>query len=352
MLLSRCSVPIESVRVDEQCSAVQNVHKDRNLDLVGWYTVVPSSGPSPVVLDIHEQILGKYNESALLLGFHQDEVLSHSVGGKLPLTIYESYWEVDDARTAAAADDEDESMADGEPRLRLKFREVPYSVETDETEMISMNYIAGGGGSATATSTVATTITTSTTTEDRPSRSVESNGKGKRRLVEPEDEETCDYSEYNGSVPLSRAEDEMIAALTTKANAVKMLQSRIQLLTAYLERLPPSFQVEGSITAEEVQDAGEIVPSLVVLRRIQALVSRLSLATPSDKVAYEKEMLREQNDVNLVGLLDGIMQSINEARIVGKKFHVVESVKKAIRHAEFTPVASSLGAPAVGASRI
>ncbi|KAH7017659.1 hypothetical protein EDB80DRAFT_293406 [Ilyonectria destructans] len=293
------------------------VHKDRQLDFVGWYTLLPSSGPTSTILPVHNQVLETWNESAVLLGFHPEQVLDHSVGGRLPLTIFESNYEVDDAKTEN--DGEDKKMDDGEAPLKLKFRELPYSVETDETEMISMNYVAGAGGNAAAVATK----------DDKPARSVESNGKGKRRLVESQDEERKDPSQED-EVPLTIEEDEMIAALTAKANAIKMLHSRIRLLTTYLERLPPSY-VNGEKTASESMDTDYTAPSQTVLRQIQALVSRLDLVIPSDETSFKKEMLHETNDVNLVGLLNGIMQSVNQARDVGKKFNVVESAKASNR---------------------
>ena len=251
------------------------VHKDRNLDFVGWYTLLPPFGPTPTILPIHSQILQGWNESALLLGFHPEEVMQHSVGGKLPLTIYESNYEVDDG------DGEDKKMDEG--TLRLRFREIPYSVETDETEMISMNYVAGSSGAAV------------------PARSVESTGKGKRRLVEADGESTDD-------VDLSREEEELVAALTAKANAIKMLHSRIRLLITYLEGL------------EE-----KTTPSFPILRQIQALVSRLDLVIPSDAEAFKKEVQQETNDVHLIELLNGVMQSVTQAREVGRKVHIVET---------------------------
>lgn len=288
------------------------MHKDRHLDLVGWYTLLPTTGPSSNILPIHNQILEGWNESAILLGFHPEEVLEHSVGGKLPLTIYESNYEVDDPK--ADQDGEDKKMDDGEATLKLKFRELPYSVETDETEMISMNYVAGAGGSAAA----------ATTKEEKPARSVESNGKGKRRLIES-DEDKRDAMTGDDTA-LTGEEDEMISALTAKANAIKMLHSRIRLLTAYLERLPPSF-VDGGKTDPETMETDHTIPSLTVLRQVQALVSRLDLVIPSNEAAFEKEMLHETNDVHLVELLNGIMQSVKEAREVGKKFSIVEVAK-------------------------
>ncbi|EGR51782.1 uncharacterized protein TRIREDRAFT_55180 [Trichoderma reesei QM6a] len=310
-----------SARLEQMCL----VHKDRKLDFVGWYTLLSSSGPSPTILPIHNQILENWNESAVLLGFHPQEVLQHSVGGKLPLTIYESNYEVDDVR--GENDGEDKKMDDGESTLKLKFREVPYSVETDETEMISMNYVASGGGNATASAPAPTTK------EERTARSIESNGKGKRRLVESEVEDNKKDAAVDEASALSREEEEMLASLTAKANAIKMLHSRIQLITTYLQRLPPSF-VNG-----DAQDGGEsmdtdsnnTVPSLNILRQIQALVSRLDLVIPSDREAFEREVQSETNNVHLLGLLNSIMQGVVQAKDVGRKFHAIEASKTAAR---------------------
>ncbi|KAL7820983.1 hypothetical protein V8C26DRAFT_348379 [Trichoderma gracile] len=308
-----------SARLEQMCL----VHKDRKLDFVGWYTLLSSSGPSPTILPIHNQILENWNESAVLLGFHPQEVLQHSVGGKLPLTVYESNYEVDDAK--GENDGEDKKMDDGESTLKLKFREVPYSVETDETEMISMNYVASGGGNATASAAAATTK------EERTARSIESNGKGKRRLVESEVDDKKDAAVDEASA-LTREEEEMLASLTAKANAIKMLHSRIQLITTYLQRLPPSFVNGEAQDAESMDtDSNNTVPSLNILRQIQALVSRLDLVIPSDREAFEKEVKSETNNVHLLGLLNSIMQGVVQAKDVGRKFHAIEASKTAAR---------------------
>lgn len=317
------------------------VHRDRQLDLVGWYTLLPSSGPTPTIIPIHSQILANFNESAVLLGFHPAEVLDHSVGGKLPLTIYESNLEVDDPSRAAANnnDGEDKNMDDGDQVApKLKFRELPYSVETDETEMISMNYIAGAGGNASAVS--GPHVTAAVKEDNKPAAlSVESNGKGKRRLVESEDDTKDSPSaaaaaddDEDEDVPLTIEEDETIAALTTKANAIKMLHSRIRLLTAYLERLPPSYLVPEKPNSDELMDDTDYTtPSQTILRQLQALVSRLDLVIPSDQESFGAELLREANDVNLLSLLNDIMQSTNQAREVGKKYNIIENAKFVFR---------------------
>ena len=95
-------------------------------------------------MPIHEQIL-KLNETAVLLAFHPSSVLEGaSVGGKLPLTIYESLYETGEAGDRSMEIDGQESQLD------IRFRELPYSVETGEAEMISVDAVARAGGNATA----------------------------------------------------------------------------------------------------------------------------------------------------------------------------------------------------------
>ena len=124
----------------------KEVHQAPALELLGWFTTAPSTGPEAVHLAIHQQMLHTYNETAVVLAFHPTSVLEGApVGGKLPLTIYESVYE-------SGGENGDRSMdIDGqEAQLDLKFRELPYSVETGEAEMISVDFVAKGGGNATA----------------------------------------------------------------------------------------------------------------------------------------------------------------------------------------------------------
>ncbi len=314
-------------------ATVITVHKDRQLDFIGWYTLLPANGPTPTVLPIHNQILQGWNESAVLLGFQPQEVLHHSVGGKLPLTIYESNYEADESKIDH--DGEDKKMDDGEPPLKLKFREVPYSVETDETEMISMNYIASSGGNAAAVAAK----------DAQPSRSVESNGKGKRRLVESDDPADILQDDESG-VTLTREEEETLAALTAKANAVKMLQSRIQLLTAYLESIPTSVGSTEAVDEGSMDtDSSTMTPSLTVLREIKALTGRLGLVIPLDDESFQKEMASEKNDVDTIDLLSTLMQSISQARQVGKKFNVVDGYKNSMQRRGEYPGTPSFSLP-------
>ncbi len=121
----------------------KDVHLAPALELVGWFTTTPMTGPEGVHVPIHQQIVHTYNETAVLLAFHPSSVLEGAaVGGKLPLTIYESVYENGEGQGM--------EIDGAEAPLELKFRELPYSVETGEAEMISVDFVARGGGNATA----------------------------------------------------------------------------------------------------------------------------------------------------------------------------------------------------------
>ncbi|WYZ46286.1 hypothetical protein EsH8_IX_000511 [Colletotrichum jinshuiense] len=303
---------LDSERFGARLEQMKTVHKDRSLDLVGWYTLLAATGPTPTILPIHHQLLSEFNESALLLGFHPEEVFSHSVGGKLPMTIYESNHEVDDPR-GAEIEGEDKKMDDGESNLKLRFRELPYTVETGEAEMISMDHVARGAGNATA-------IEAPKETTKSKVQLVESGGKS--RAATTDEQDGIDTTEAQ----LSPEEEEMVAALTAKANAVKMLQGRIRLITTYLERLPPEYLPGLDQSAVSSADT-QTTPSNTILRQIQALVNRLDLVVPSDVEGFEKEMLCEENDVAIVSRLNDLMQSISGMRDLGKKFGIAEAAR-------------------------
>lgn len=301
---------------------MKDVHKVPPLDLVGWYTILPTSGPQPNHLPIHRQILQSYNESAILLGFHPSAVLESSAGGKLPLSIYESNFEAEDS---ARDNGEDKEMKDGEPQLALKFNELPYNVETGEAEMISVDFVARGGGNATAVDGTAKKSAAG------KGEQASDKGKGKTRASK---KDAQDGDAANNQSILSREDDELIASLTAKANAIKMLHSRINLIALYLQNLPPSYISNTVPEAAESSDKQYTPVSHSILRSIQALLSRLSLLIPADSAAFEHELMSEQNDVNLVSLLSTITTSIKEVRETGRKFHIVDTQKQAKNKAD------------------
>lgn len=180
---------------------VKDVHKDPALDLVGWFTVTPPSGPEADLLPIHRHILRDYNDSALLLAFHPSQLQNRSSQvGKLPLTIYESVFEGDNV---SALDTEKAMQIDGDEQIQqhanlpIRFREVPYSVETGEAEMISVDFVARGGGNAMAIEAPSKPQVSETEKEDgkkRDSTAITSSKEGSETedvtsALSPEDED-------------------------------------------------------------------------------------------------------------------------------------------------------------------
>ncbi|CCE30260.1 related to cop9 (constitutive photomorphogenic),subunit 6 [Claviceps purpurea 20.1] len=317
-------------RFKSRLDQMTTVHMDRELGLVGWYTIVTGSGPLPVHVPINRQFLETFNDSALMLLFHGSDAGIGASAGKIPATVYETIHEAED-REKGVTDGCDTRM--WEPTLQARFRQVPFNIETEETELISMNYVAEGSGNA-SSATAATG-----NREDRPFPSIESTdrgstgkGKGKRTLLEAESDEINIQSIDQGTADLTREEDEMIAALTTKANAVKMLHSRIRLLTTYLQHLPPSY-INGHTMSSTIDTIGadQTTPSHCILRQILALVNRLDLIVPTHKQEFEAELEREANNVSLTNLMSALVQSLNDARQVGKKLSAIEREKAAMR---------------------
>lgn len=311
----------------QRLDQMRTIHKSPQLDLVGWYTLLPRAGPNPSVLPIHSWLLSEHNESSLLLAFHPEEAVDQSAGSRLPLTIYESNYEVDEPKADSTG--EDKEMKDSDAPLKLKFRELPYSVESGEAEMISMDFVAQGAGNATLVKPKEPAKTGNVLQEVEGEGKGKGKGKGKQKASENEKKQQDSSTPVPDEHVLSREEEELIGSLTTKANAIKMLQARIKLLLTYLERLPPSSISGGSTpSAAEQQSDAHTTPSHTILRSIQALANRLALLVPSDTAAFQQELLSEANDVHIVSLLNDVMQSATGIRDIGKKHQVLDSAKK------------------------
>ena len=133
---------------EDRLQQYKDVHKDPPLDLTGWFALSPPTG----LLQEHakyQKQMEVYNESVLFLAFEPTAILEgKTVGGKLPLVVYESVYE-----TVTEHRDKDAMIIDGQSQsgLQARFRELPYSVETGEAEMIGVDFVAKGGGNATET---------------------------------------------------------------------------------------------------------------------------------------------------------------------------------------------------------
>ncbi|KAL9085433.1 MAG: hypothetical protein Q9165_007583 [Trypethelium subeluteriae] len=297
----------------ERLEEYREVHKAPALDLVGGFALGPATGPLPEHVPVTQQLLN-VNDPATLLLFHPSSVAENaSAGGKLPLSIYEAFYE-------RGSENEDKStqlekLGMGR-QLKLKYQELDYSMDTGEAEMIGMDFVARGAGNATAVSS---------TTQVKPA-AVADVGKGKGKAVaENTDEEDPDTL-------LSPEDEELIAQLTAKANAIKMLHQRINLIKTYLISIPPSYLSDANIPISSTALTDPRNPSQPpinhsILRSVQALVGRLSLLIPADREAFALESSQQKSDVALVELLGSMTQTLQDAREMGKKFAVVDSFR-------------------------
>ncbi|KAJ5134661.1 hypothetical protein N7476_002133 [Penicillium atrosanguineum] len=282
---------------EERVKQFKDVHKDPLLDIVGWWSTAPPSGPDAAHLPIHQQLLQDYNESAVFLAFHPSQ-LQNRQGAKLPLTVYESVLEGENAADAG----KDMQIDGEEKRMNIRFRELPCSVETGEAEMIGVDTIAKGSGTATRTEA----ITPGTAAIGSKQSGDNNNTDG----------------EQSSQAVLSQEEEELIANLNTRLNAIRTLESRISLIKSYV----------SSISATESSDSKDpFLPQLshTILRNINSLISHLSILSPHEQSAFNSEVLSQSNDVLLVSLLGQIGQNVKSMRELGRKSHIIQSARHA-----------------------
>ncbi|KAL4980176.1 signalosome subunit 6 [Aspergillus desertorum] len=271
----------------------KDVHKIPALDLIGWWSTAPPSGPTAAHLPIHRQILQTHNESAVFLAFHPSQVQGASTSqGKLPLTVYESVYEGESVTESGKA-----MQVDGEEQsLNIRFRELPYTIETGEAEMIGIDTVARTARNAAVIETSAAAAHSST----------DSNKQNERQSA------NTDH--------LSPEEEELISSLNTRLNAIRTLESQISLIKSYVSSI--------TLSSEEGQKESAVKRDHTILRDINSLLSNLSLLTPHEQSAFSAETLAQNNDVNLVALLGQLSQSVNWMREIGKRTVIVNSVRR------------------------
>jgi COP9 signalosome complex subunit 6 len=188
-----------------------------------------------------------------------------------------------------------------------------------------------------------TTAATSSTHEAGSSKDKDKDkkakGKGKAK------DQTNDGAEPESTTSVLSAEDEeLIASLTAKANAIKMLNTRLNLIRSYLKTLPPSY-----LTDPTSADAPADNTNYTLLRSINAMLSRLPLLAPPTTTVRETTATdtssqpsslasaaeKEKQDVHLSTLLATLTRSIAEAQTMGMKFNVVNREKTAKERSPF-----------------
>lgn len=230
-------------------------------------------------------------------------------------------------------------MSGGEgPQHSLRFQELPYTIETGEAEMISVDFVARGGANATAIEEPKPDSANS------PTPAKDTKGKGKAPASNKNGIQT------NGTKPnliLSAEDEDHIALLTAKSNAIRMLQQRIALLRSYLHALPPCYLTHN---AQRTNPAAlhAISPNLnldhQILRQTSALLARLPLlsatSSPSHsdltipsqnpspipaQETYTSQSLRQSSDVALTSLLSSLGTTLSSTQRMGRKFAIFEN---------------------------
>ena len=315
--------------LEERIQQFRDVHKAPALDVVGWFTLCPESGPLPELVPFQKLLTAVYNDSAILLTIHPEAFQpSQAVNQRLPISVYESIVEAEPTK------DETFMQVDGEEKgtSDLKFRPVPYTVETDEAEMIAIDYVAKGAGSAAALSDTATDKQQSTTETSQNNETASDSAKGKAPASTSEtDSKPTTNGVHTPLDALTTEEQDTLATLTTRLNSVKMLQSRLTILTTFLSTLPPSHLTTPSLPLTPTSPSTSHLPHL---RSIQSLLTRLSLLTPPQSLdptsapsSLEQAQQAQANDARLtqvLGLLNHDVQALSE---LGRKFSTIEQNK-------------------------
>ena len=141
----------------------------------------------------------------------------------------------------------------------------------------------------------------------------------------------------------------MISFLGSRANAIKMLQSRLSLLKSYLKNLPPSYLTDASLPAGDIPSASPNQKiSHPTLRSLLALTSRIPHLQPADTAAFARDQSAERSDVAIVSLLGSLGRSVAEAKELGRTFGTVELGKSQGKKADRFPALAGGMPPGMG----
>jgi COP9 signalosome complex subunit 6 len=327
--LSDNTINLDTAWFIDRIEQYKDVHKAPALDLVGLFTLGGIGGPEAHHVGVVKQVQQLTGMDAVMVVLFHAEMVEQLSGGKLPISLYESV--VEQQEGGAVGGD-----------AEIKFRELAFEVETGEAEMIGVDFVATGGGNATAVpkataDTGAAGGSASTSVEANGSKDKEKKGgkgKGKAKEDDADGEEATDI--------LSPEDEELIASLTAKANAIKMLNQRINLIREYLKTLPTSYLTDTTSTEAPAENT-----NYTLLRSINAMLSRLPLLAPptssqtpsADTTQPQTEIpqqptltsaaAKEKEDVHLTTLLASLTRSIAEAQSMGSKFGVVSKERSA-----------------------
>ncbi|KAF2674272.1 hypothetical protein BT63DRAFT_435411 [Microthyrium microscopicum] len=259
------------------------------LSLIGWYTV--GSEPQPWHTGIQAQLKDSFECDSPIFLLYQPQVFKdNAVNGRLPFSMYEGII----TQTHDDGDmDVDYKQGSVPP---MKFRSISYSLETAPDEAIGLADIMQGASTAIA---IAGTSSSSKETD-------KSKGKAKeqpKEIFTPEEDEQT-----------------VLSSIKTKYNAVKMLQSRLDLITAYLKAQPASYLTDASLSPADSTSPIDHE----VIRSIAALAAELQLTSPAKLVELTKETQQAKTDGKVLQLLAQLTEHASDVKMLGRRVHVAE----------------------------
>ncbi|KAI9817322.1 MAG: hypothetical protein M1826_001637 [Phylliscum demangeonii] len=330
------------------------VHQNSPFELVGWFSTAASALPRSRHVSLHQQIALRCNASAVLLiahppppagGKHARSMAAAS-GAGLPLTIYEHIEGNASSGKDVVVAVSTAQQAVGGPQA-FRFREVLYTTKTGDAEMIALDTTTREAAVAypVAPKLEQQLAQLSAWFPGRIDAEFFSKGEGKERATDDAALPATSTDAAGEGSQLSAEDDALIALLTSKADAVRMLQSRIQLVKAYVAALPPSYLTQDPHADDAAHDhematdpstatAVDVATTTTtseapttnhaILRSIQAVLNRLPVLIPTAPEVFAEEVLARENNVQLVSLLGKLGDNLIEAKQVGKKFLTVE----------------------------
>ena len=99
-----------------------------------------------------------------------------------------------------------------------------------------------------------------------------------------------------------------------------MLQSRLDLMTAYLKSQPTSYLTDASISPSET--AGQLDHE--VLRSISALAAELKLTSPTELFDLSIETEQARTDGKILELLASMTQHAGDLKVLGRRVQAAE----------------------------
>lgn len=284
--------------------------------------------------------------------------------GKLPLTLYETTQGIENP----TGEDENSKATfmqiDGDEALPFKFRVVTYSIDTDETEMIGIDYIAKGGGNATlqgsgGNSSKQALVAQAQKLDPRGAQgnlTQQYNGDTGSPTESSKRTATSTSSLIANDSSLSPLEADQVASLGTRLNSVKMLLSRLQLLHNFLTALPASYlsNVELSETFIPETEMSHVRSIAALLKQLSLLDPKSPPPAPSESddvrafsrapdVSLQSASLAQKNDSNLLNLISALTKSIQSTSEIGRKHAAIENARQQAKSKKQNTAFGALG---------